>query len=190
MTWQELKKLLKPNSTIDSRVVHAHQVGSVLDICTMASCMLSIQPECSCMDLWFLFFFIMSSNFTAIFTFFFFHSYWSAKSYWFLLKIGAISSRAPHHPAPWSARRETTKNKYVQPISPRLLDYPRRWDGIMYFRSEVVLGLPVSTTSYSRHAVSTFQTWSAGPTTVRSLINTDGATLFSARSQLLFFLSF
>ena len=45
----------------------------------------------------------------------------------------------------------------------------------LYFRSKALLGLPVSTTSYSRYAVSTIQTWSAGPTTVRSSIDSDGA---------------
>ena len=61
-------------------------------------------------------------------------------------------------------------------ISPRLLDHPRRWDGVLYFRREAVLGLPVSTTSYFRHAVSTVQTWSSGPTTARSLTDTSGTT--------------
>ena len=75
------------------------------------------------------------------------------------------------------AQRETTKSKHMHPNSPRLLDYPSKWDGVLYFRSEAVLGLPVSTTSYSRHTVSTVQTWSAGPTTVRSLIDTDGAKI-------------
>ena len=61
------------------------------------------------------------------------------------------------------------------PNSPRLLDYPRRWDGVLYFRGEAVLDLPVSTTSYSRYAVSTIQTWPAGPTTVRSSTDSNGA---------------
>ena len=92
----------------------------------------------------------------------------------------------------WSAELNVRPPKVniCNPISPRLLDYPRRWDGVMYFRGEAVLGLPVSTTSYSRYAVSTIQTWSAGPTTVWSLTDTDGATIFSVRSQILFFLSF
>ena len=78
----------------------------------------------------------------------------------------------------WSAELNVRPPKVniCIPISPRLLDYPRRWDGIMYFRSEAALGLLVSTTSYSRHAVSTVQTWSAGPTTVRSLTDSDGTT--------------
>ena len=75
------------------------------------------------------------------------------------------------------AQHKTTKSKYMHPISPRLLDYPRRWVEVLYFRSKTVLGLPVSTTSYSRHAVSTVQTWSPGPTTVRSSIDTDGARI-------------
>ena len=85
----------------------------------------------------------------------------------------------------WSAELDVRPPKVniCIPTSPRLLDYPRRWDGVLYFWGEAVLGLPVPTTFYSRHAVSTIQTWSAGPTTVRSLTDTDGATLFSARSQ-------
>ena len=47
--------------------------------------------------------------------------------------------------------------------------------------AHMVLSLPVSTTSYSRHAVSTVQTRSARPTTVRSLIDTGGG-LFSIHS--------
>ena len=56
------------------------------------------------------------------------------------------------------ALRETTKNNHIQPLSLRPLDYPKGWEGVWYFRSEVVLGLPVSTTFYSRYAVSTIQT--------------------------------
>ena len=89
------------------------------------------------------------------------------------------------------ALRETTKNKHMRP----LFSVATRLAlgvgcGFLYFRIKAVLGLPVSTTSYSLYAVSTIRTWSAGPTTVRSLTDTDGATLFSARSQILFFLSF
>ena len=54
----------------------------------------------------------------------------------------------------------------------------RGGDEVLYFRNKAVLGLPVSTTSYSRHAVSTVQTRSAGPTTVRALIDTGGGLLF------------
>jgi len=77
----------------------------------------------------------------------------------------------------WSAELNVSPPKVniCNLISPRLLDYPRRWVGVLYFRGEAVLGLPVSTTSYSRYAVSTIQTWSAGPTTVRSSIDSDGA---------------
>ena len=89
------------------------------------------------------------------------------------------------------ALRETTKNKHMR----HLFSAATRLAlgvgcGFLYFRSKAVLGLPVSTTSYSRYAVSTIRKWSAGPTMVRSLTDTDGATLFSARSQILFFLSF
>ena len=77
----------------------------------------------------------------------------------------------------WSAELNVRPPKVNTciPVSPRLLDHPRRWVEVMYFRSKAVLGLPVSTTSYSRHAVSTVQSWSAGPTMVRSSIDTDGA---------------
>ena len=42
------------------------------------------------------------------------------------------------------------------------------------YRCKAVHSLPVSTTSYFRHVVSTVQTRSAGPTTVRSSIDTGG----------------
>ena len=45
----------------------------------------------------------------------------------------------------------------------------------MYFRGEAVLGLPVSTTSYSRHAASTIQSPISIADNGRSLIDTDGA---------------
>ena len=73
------------------------------------------------------------------------------------------------------AQRETTKSTICIPISPRLLDYPRRWVEVLYFRNEAVLGLPVSTTSYSRHAVSTVQSPISTADNDRSLIDTDGA---------------
>ena len=77
----------------------------------------------------------------------------------------------------WSAELNVRPPKVNTciPISPWLLDYTRRWVEVLYFRSKAVLGLPVSTTSYSRYAVSTVQTWSADPTTVRSSIDTDEA---------------
>ena len=56
--------------------------------------------------------------------------------------------------------------------------------GLLYFPSEAVLGLPVSTTSYSWHAVSTVQTRSTGPDNERSLTDTEGATFFPVRSQV------
>ena len=73
------------------------------------------------------------------------------------------------------------------PISPWLLDYSRRWEGVMYFRSNAVLGLPVSTTSYSRHAVSTIQTRSTGLDNGRSLTNTDRAKHSPSGLQFLSF---
>ena len=54
----------------------------------------------------------------------------------------------------------------------------RGGDEVLYFRREAVLGFPVSTTSYSRRAVSTIQAQSAGPDNERSLTDTDGSTLF------------
>ena len=85
------------------------------------------------------------------------------------------TTEPPHLLIVSRAQRETTKSKYMHPISPRLLDYPRRWDGVLYFRSEAVIGLPISTTSYSQHAVSTVQTRSTGPDNEWSLTDTDGA---------------
>ena len=45
----------------------------------------------------------------------------------------------------------------------------------MYFRSEAVLGLPVSTISYSRHAVSTIQSPISTADNDRSLTDSNGA---------------
>ena len=45
----------------------------------------------------------------------------------------------------------------------------------MYFRSKAVLGLPVSTNSYSRHAASTIQSSISTADNGRFLIDTDGA---------------
>ena len=56
------------------------------------------------------------------------------------------------------AQRETTKSKHMHPNSQRPLDCPKGWVEVLYFRNKAVLGLPVSTTSYSRYAVSTNQT--------------------------------
>jgi hypothetical protein len=77
----------------------------------------------------------------------------------------------------WSAELNVRPPKVNTciPISPRLLYYPRRWVEVMYFRSKVVLGLPVSTTSYSRHAVSTIQSPISTANNDRFLIDTDGA---------------
>ena len=61
---------------------------------------------------------------------------------------------------------------------PFLRDYstrPKDGDEVLYFRSEAVLGLPVSTTSYSRHAVSTVQSSISTADNDRSLIDTDEA---------------
>ena len=55
--------------------------------------------------------------------------------------------------------------------------------------AHMVLSLPVSTTSYSRHAVSTVQTRSAGPTTVRALTDTGGSLFFIHSISITIFLS-
>src|SRR6185312_6008315 len=76
----------------------------------------------------------------------------------------------------WSAKLNVRPPK-VNNASPFLRDYlttPGVGCGFLYFRSKAVLGLPVSTTSYSRYTVSTIQTWLAGPTTVWSLTDIDG----------------
>ena len=52
---------------------------------------------------------------------------------------------------------------------------PKGWVEVLYFRSKAVLGLPVSTTSYSRHAVSTIQSPISTADNDRSLIDSDGA---------------
>ena len=64
------------------------------------------------------------------------------------------------------ALRETTKNKHMRPLFSAATRLALGVGcGFLYFRSKAVLGLPVSTTSYSRHAVSTVQTQSRGQTT-------------------------
>ena len=56
------------------------------------------------------------------------------------------------------AQRETTKSKHTHPqFSATTRLAPGVGCGFLYFRSKTVLGLPVLTTSYSRHAVSTIQ---------------------------------
>ena len=78
----------------------------------------------------------------------------------------------------WLAELNMRPPKVIH-ASPFLCDYsttPKRWDGVLYFRNKAVLGLPVSTTSNSRHAVSTVQTWSTWPTMARSLTDTGGTT--------------
>ena len=67
----------------------------------------------------------------------------------------------------WSAELNVRPRK-VNICIPILRDYlttPGVGCGFLYFRSKAVLGLPVSTTSYSRYAVSTVQTQSQGQTT-------------------------
>ena len=56
--------------------------------------------------------------------------------------------------------------------------------GFLYFRSKAVLCLPVSTTSYSRHAISTVQSLISTADNDRSLIDTDGAKTLRNPVQL------
>ena len=64
------------------------------------------------------------------------------------------------------AQRETTKSKHMHAqFSATTRLAPGVGCGFLYFRSKAVLGLPVSTTSYSRYAVSTVQSQSQGQTT-------------------------
>ena len=63
------------------------------------------------------------------------------------------------------AQRETTKSKHMHPqFSATTRITPGVGCGFLYFQNKVVLGLPVSTNSYSRYAVSTVQTQSQGQT--------------------------
>ena len=78
----------------------------------------------------------------------------------------------------------------MHPNSPRLLDCPKGWVEVLYFRNKTVLGSPVSTTSYSQYAVSTIQTRSTGPDNRRSLTDTDGARQFLHGLQFLSFPSY
>ena len=73
----------------------------------------------------------------------------------------------PHLHIVSRAQRETTKSKYIHPhFSATTRLALRGGNEVLYFRREAVLDLPISTTSYSRHAVSTIQ----------SLINTATTT--------------
>ena len=76
----------------------------------------------------------------------------------------------------WSAKLNVRPPK-VNNASPFLHDYSTTSGvgcGFLYFRSKSVLDLPVSTTSYSRHAVSTIQSPISTADNGRSLIDTDG----------------
>ena len=74
------------------------------------------------------------------------------------------------------AQRETTKSKHMHSqFSATTRLAPGVGCGFQYFQNKVVLGLPVSTTSYSRHAVSTVQSPISTADNDRSLIDTDGA---------------
>src|SRR6185437_5231236 len=77
----------------------------------------------------------------------------------------------------WSAEFNVRPPK-VNNASPFLRDYsttPGVRCGFLYFRSKAVLGLSVSTTSYSRYAVSTVQSPISTADNDRSLIDTNGA---------------
>ena len=73
------------------------------------------------------------------------------------------------------ALRETTKSNMCNPFLRGHSTTLGVGCGFLYFRSKAVLGLPVSTTSYSRHVVSTIQTRSIGLDNEWSLTDTDGA---------------
>ena len=74
------------------------------------------------------------------------------------------------------AQRETTKSKYMHPqFSATTRLALGVGCGFLYFRNKAILGLPVSTTSYSRYAVSTFQSPISTADNDRSLIDTNGA---------------
>ena len=85
------------------------------------------------------------------------------------------TTEPPHLHIVSRALRETTKSKYMHSNSPRPLDYPKGWEGVMYFRRKAVLGLSVSTTSYSQYAVTTIPSPISTADNDRSLIDTDGA---------------
>ena len=86
------------------------------------------------------------------------------------------TTEPPHLHIVSRAHRETTKSKYMHPqFSATTRLALRGSDEVLYFRSKVVLGLPVSTISYFRHAVSTVQTRSTGPDNEWSLTDTDRA---------------
>ena len=77
----------------------------------------------------------------------------------------------------WSAELNVRPPK-VNNTSPFLRDYsttPGVGCGFLYFRSKAVLGLSVSTTSYSRYAVSTIQSPISTSDNDRSLTDSDGA---------------
>src|SRR6185312_4104354 len=77
----------------------------------------------------------------------------------------------------WSAELNVRPPK-VNNASPFLRDYsttPGVGCGFLYFRSKAVLGLPVSTTSYSRHAVSTTQSPISTADNDRCLTDSNGA---------------
>ena len=74
------------------------------------------------------------------------------------------------------AQRETTKSKHMHPqFSATTRLAPRVGCGLLYFRNQAALGLPVSTTSYSWYAVSTVQSPISTADNGRSFIDTDGA---------------
>ena len=81
-----------------------------------------------------------------------------------------VGPHAPTFPLPASNYRNQPNDIWSAELNVRppkvnicisiLRDYstsPKEWVEVLYFRSKAVLGLPVSTTSYSRHAVSIVQ---------------------------------
>ena len=97
------------------------------------------------------------------------------------------TTEPPHLHIVSRAQWETTNSKYIHPhFSATTRLALRGGDEVLYFRREAVLGLPVSTTSYSRHTVSTVQS-PISTANNGSVLNRHVRTKhFSARSPLSF----
>ena len=70
------------------------------------------------------------------------------------------------------SQRETTKSKLMHPNHSTR---PKGWVEVLYFRNKAVFGLPISTTSYSQHVISTIQSPISTADNDRSLTDSDGA---------------
>ena len=85
------------------------------------------------------------------------------------------TTEPPHLHIVSRALRETTKSNICITILRGHSTRPKGWVEVLYFRNKAVLGLPISTTSYSRHAVSTVQSPISTADNDWSLIDIDGA---------------